>query len=490
MERLFTLLTNFDEVRTRGFHFPRFPEIRTLRLPPRSGRVPGSRGSAEFDGRLGQHMHASSTTSAIRIRSLMAAGILALTAFTETSPALSDPLAPQTKLRVTVIQWMPTKGMYELWNALGGEFVVSQSGNVVLPVIGSVPVGNLDGAGLAAEIANRLQEKLVLVDKPDTTVEIVDYPPVYVVGDVTNPGEYRYREGMTVLQALALSGGERRSSEARSEEEIQMVGALQKLDSDIIRSMARIARLDAEMTGAKEIRFPTVSADDLTAKEVFARERIIFTARANELERQTKSLAELHDLLNAEINVLQEKIKATEASIKAAETELTGVTSLVERGIAVASRKSDLERTLAGYRTDRLDQITATMRARQAITEATRNADGLRDRQQTEIATSLQEEEANLDNLKRNRDISQKLLLKLLGSRSITVQGEAAPTFTITRTRDGSPSKISASDATILMPGDVISVASAMATSTDAGNSAAATGMISTTGLSPDEAGQ
>lgn len=426
----------------------------------------------------------------MRTRTWMAAGIFALASSGLASPAWSDPLGPQTKLRVTVIQWMPTKGMYERWDALGGDFVVSRSGTIVLPVIGTVQVGDLDGAGLAAEIAKRLQDKLVLVDKPDTTVEILDYPPVYVVGDVTKPGEYRYREGMTVLQALALSGGERKATEAQSQEEIKLVGELQGIDTDTIRSMARIARLDAEMAGAKEIRFPTVSADDEAAKEIFAQERIILAARANELERQTKSLAELHGLLNAEIDVLQEKIKSADTNIKSAETELAGVTSLVEKGIAVASRKSELERALAGYRTDRLDQVTATMRARQAITEATRNADGLRDRQQTEIATSLQAEQANLRDLKRKRDTSQKLLLELLGSRSPHGQGAGAVTFTIIRAQNSAPSKISASDMTVVMPGDVISVASATPLATGADSSAGGTETISTTDLSPDEAGQ
>lgn len=434
-------------------------------------------------------MHESSKTIAIGIRRLLAAGVLALTASAPAFPALSDPLAPQTKLRVTVIQWMPTKGMYELWNALGGEFVVSQSGTVALPVIGSVAVGGLDREGLAAEIAKRLQEKLMLVDKPDTTVEVLDYPPVYVVGDVRNPGEYRFREGMTVLQALALSGGKPRADRQQYREESKLVSELQGGDTDIMRSIARIARLNAEMTGSRDIAFPAVPASDQTAQEILAQERVIFAARANELERQTKSLADLRELLAAEINVLQEKIKAADASIESAETELANVTTLVEKGIAIASRKSDLERSLSSYRTDRLDQVTAVMRARQAISEATRNSDGLRDRQQTEVAASLQAEQARLGELKRKRELSQKLLLDTLGSR--TGGGESTSlAFTITRRQNGSPIEISASSSTDVMPGDVISVASASQDTLGAESSSGDAETISTTDLSPEDAGQ
>ncbi|MGO4839615.1 polysaccharide biosynthesis/export family protein, partial [Rhizobiaceae sp. 2RAB30] len=182
-------------------------------------------------------------------------------------------------------------GMYERWDALGGDFVVSQDGAVVMPVIGPVPVGDLDTNGLAAEIGKRLQEKLALVDKPDTTVEILDYPPIYVVGDVAKPGEYRYREGMIVLQALALSGGRSRGRAQASQDEARLVSELQSTDTGILRSTARIARLEAEKQGSAEIGFPPAAADDQSAQQIFAQEKVIFTTRANELERQTKSLA-------------------------------------------------------------------------------------------------------------------------------------------------------------------------------------------------------
>src|SRR3954454_24996774 len=116
-------------------------------------------------------------------------------------------LYPQTKLRVTVVSWMPTKSEYQVWAPLGGDFVVSPDNALSLPVVGTIKVGELDSDGLAAEIASKLQSKIGLVTKPDATVEVLEYAPVYVAGSVTKPGEYSYRPGMTVLQALALGGG-------------------------------------------------------------------------------------------------------------------------------------------------------------------------------------------------------------------------------------------------------------------------------------------
>lgn len=371
-------------------------------------------------------------------------------------------LPQQTKLRVTVLQWMPMKGVYEEWTALGGEFVVSNAGTIVLPVVGTVSVGTMDTAGLAEEISKRIQAKTELVSKPDTTVQVLEYPPIYVVGDVTKPGEYQYRPGLTVLQAIALSGGELQPSESQATDEIRLVGELQGYEAGILRAEARIARLQAEMTGSPEISFPTLHAgeDSALAAEVFGQERIIFAARANEIERQSKSLSELRDLFSAEIDVLEEKIKSADMGIKSAEQELTAVKSLVDKGLAIASRQSDLERALANYRADRLDQVTAIMRARQNITESTRNLEGLHDKQQTEVAAQMQNEQGNLDQLKLTRDVSQKLLLDLLAKKNrLALSGTpGGAELTIKRHDGGVETVTGASESTLLGPGDVVEV--------------------------------
>ena len=408
-------------------------------------------------------MNGSRVISKVLRCAILGAATVAMAAGGWSGSAWSAGLAPQTKIRLTVVQWMPAKGEYEQWGALGGEFVVTQAGTVVLPVIGAVPVANLDGAGLAAEVAKRLQARIGLVNKPDTTVEILQYPPIYVVGDVTTPGEYRFHDGLTVLQALALSGGAFRSeADKSSQDQIKLVGELRGVETNIVRSMARIARLEAETRQDKEITFPAVpqsGMDGQVVREIFAQERIIFATRANEIDRQAKSLAELRDLLTAEIDVLQEKIKTAEESITSAQNELSGVKVLVEKGIAVTSRQTDLERALAGFRTDRLDQVTAVMRARQAITEATRNLDGLRDKQRTEIAGELQQERANLEQLTLKRETAQKVLLEILASSPRAADAEERPlVYAITRNTEGRVEEITARETTALAPGDVVKV--------------------------------
>lgn len=384
----------------------------------------------------------------------------ALAAVLLASPAYAGdaPLAPQTRIKLSVVQWMPTKGEYEDWQALGGEFVVSQAGTVQLPVLGAMTVGNLDPADLAAAIASRLQAKLGLVEKPDTTVEIVEYPPVYVVGDVVKPGEYRFRSGITVLQALALSGGPLRTT-AGSGDAVRLAGEFKQTANAILRSHVRIARLQAELADADEPDFKQVQAGDADAgamADIVAQERVIFTARKNELARQSKALADLRDLLNAEINVLQEKIKAADMAIQNAQKELNSVTVLVDKGIAVASRKSDLERLLASLQVDKLDQVTAVMRARQGITQATRDLDGLQDKRRTDVASALQQEQAELEQAQLKQSTTQKLLVDAISSSPAA--GDVGVRYSVIRAGGEGANTFAATEATGLEPGDVVKV--------------------------------
>ena len=379
------------------------------------------------------------------------------------SPALADsaPLAPQTKIRLTIVQWMQSKGQYERWDALGGEYTVSGDGTVFLPFLGSFSVGSLDNADLTNKIAKRLQEKIGLVQAPAVTIEILDYPPIYVVGDVTTPGEYKFRPGLSVLQSLALSGGPFRPKGPQQTQSIKLAGELREIDHSILRSSAKLSRLQAEMAGAKEITFDrTAGADQQFSAGIYGEERVIFQARASALERQSKALAELRELLTTEISTLEEKLVGADDNIKSVEDQLTSVKSLVQKGLTISSRQLDLERLLTTYRSDKLDLVTAIMRGRQAISETTRNLEGLSDTRRSEVAVEAQSERANLDQLKMKREMTQKLLLdELAAGDGLKSRSEELPlTFTVSRRNNGQIDQFQASETTMLAPGDVVRV--------------------------------
>jgi polysaccharide export outer membrane protein len=327
-----------------------------------------------------------------------------------------------------------------------------------------VDVGSVE---LASKIADQIKAKTGLLDAPSATIQIVDYPPVYVVGSVTSPGAYPFKPGLSILQALALSGGLFRSSGAADTRggHVGMLGDLQGFRDEILRTLGRVARLQAEMKGSQEIEFPselTADSDHALVSEIMAQEGLIFGARTAALKRQMDSIAELSTLLSGEIDILGQKTAALERNTKLVEDELANIKSLVERGIATVSRRSELERAVAALHSDRLSEVTAAMRARQSLSETTRNGLSLRDQYYTNAATELQQAQASLEKLRIKEEVVKKTLVLTDASALLESQDQekSAPalTYTIIRRGRSQAEEIAASEGTPLVPGDVVKV--------------------------------
>jgi polysaccharide export outer membrane protein len=91
-------------------------------------------------------------------------------------------------------------------DTLTGEFRVNDSGEIALPLLGTVPASGLTAGGLAVRIKDALV-KGNLYTAPSVSVEITAYRPIFVLGEVSKPGQYPYQPGMTVVTAAAVAGG-------------------------------------------------------------------------------------------------------------------------------------------------------------------------------------------------------------------------------------------------------------------------------------------
>jgi polysaccharide biosynthesis/export protein len=89
---------------------------------------------------------------------------------------------------------------------LSNTFTVGDNGKVAFPLVGTVTAEGLTSDQLARTLAASLAQQK-LISKPSVSVEITQYRPVSVLGEVTHPGQYPYQPGMTMLDAVALAGG-------------------------------------------------------------------------------------------------------------------------------------------------------------------------------------------------------------------------------------------------------------------------------------------
>jgi protein involved in polysaccharide export with SLBB domain len=370
-------------------------------------------------------------------------------------------LVPDSRILVKTYQLNASKGEYVPWEALTGEFAVSQTGTITFPIIGDIQASSFDAEGLTAELVKRVESKVSLLNPPNVSVQVLEYPPIYVVGQVTNAGEYKFRPGMTVIQALALAGGRYRAVNLpAATDQFSLRGDMQAVQIQIVQAMARIARLQAEVSGSADITFPDELAQASSgsdANSAVEQERLIFANRKIALQRQLQALTDLKALYGDEINSLNDKAKELNGSITLNTNELNRISALVDKGVVVASRKMDLIREVADLRSKLLDNDIEELKARQYLADAIRTMANLQDQYAASSSADLQATTAALDQLR----IKEKTLRNQSAAAGVSVpagpNAQTALTYMIMR-RGSKPAEMAADETTLVMPGDVLDV--------------------------------
>ena len=88
---------------------------------------------------------------------------------------------------------------------LSGEYTVNGAGIISLPLIGDVKTKDLTVKLVELAIANKLKPDYLL--NPKVSVQVLNYRPFYILGEVKQPQSYPYVDGMTYLNAAAIAGG-------------------------------------------------------------------------------------------------------------------------------------------------------------------------------------------------------------------------------------------------------------------------------------------
>jgi len=88
---------------------------------------------------------------------------------------------------------------------LTGEYAVDGTGTISMPLLRSVRVAGLTTRQVAQRITTRLRKKFLR--NPNVSVAVTTFRPFYILGEVTNSGQYPYVDGMDVQTAVAIAGG-------------------------------------------------------------------------------------------------------------------------------------------------------------------------------------------------------------------------------------------------------------------------------------------
>ncbi|WP_280173952.1 polysaccharide biosynthesis/export family protein [Rhizobium sullae] len=378
-------------------------------------------------------------------------------------------LGTMDKLRIRVAEWQTAEGAIRDWSVVSGDYTIGPSGSLSLPFVGDLPASGKTTDAIAKEIGVALQKQFGLKDRPSASVELAQFRPVFMTGDVENPGEYPFAPNLSVVKAVSLAGGLRRADAGQrfARDFINAKGDAVVYTTERNRLIARKARLQAEIAKSDAIEMPKELTDLPEAKALLASETALMSTRKKRLTLQLQALDDLKSLLQAEIESLGKKTETQTRQLELAKEDRDKVENLAEKGLALSARKMAAEQRAADTEATLLDIDTNILKAKQDISQANQDEITLRNDWDAKLSQELQDTESELDTLNLKIATSDALMSEALAQSNDAArfdpQNAASISYSIVREVDGLSKEIPVQENTALQPGDLIRVTAGVA---------------------------
>lgn len=357
---------------------------------------------------------------------------------------------------------------------LNRRMKVGPEGQVNVPLIGWIDAANLTLRQVEEAVRKALpdavyrqrvdgDELLIVVRADEISMEISEFRPVYVTGEVASSGSQSFRPQMTVRQAIAVAGGLAPSAVALMDDQLRRISELKSqygaLMSTYITAVTDAARLRTEIDGGNTIALETVTSLDLPKEVQAAIVEVAqkqLTAQGNLLLGERSYLQSAIQQNGQRVAVLREQQRQEQEGVDADIAELDRVQALASQGSVQAARVTEARRQLL------LSSTRALETKAELATAEIRQADLLRQLQRLDEQRQI----AALSDLQLANREAQKLYAELEGTAEQIVLStpvaeagtEPTVSFTIYRT-DGAQIKGKESDLDQqLQPGDVVEV--------------------------------
>jgi len=398
-------------------------------------------------------------------------GFVASAGATDTQAPVSDmrayKLAPGDRITVTVF------GQPDL----SGEFLIDGAGNIQMPLVGAVAVGQSTMDVCQQRLTDRLSEGVL--NNPRVSVRVSEFRPVHVLGDVRVPGSYPFRFGMSALGAIALAGGVGLSEVRQSVAMADLLAGEERvkvLEATRMGLTVRLARMEAERLGKSTFDVHEIGdagwrqdggllqriGNQVGIEEIRAvtREEQDLLADGNKEHQRTIGLFERQKpKVQMEIDANNEQIASEKQLLQLSRERLKTYSQLAKRGLMRADTEIDLKRHVAEHesRISRLNGERARLDFNMGDLDVRiQDADNSR---RLRMSNELRETRLRL----REIDASLPAALEMLELRRsqvglVATTGPMRNSYNILLTRGEGASPTVIDEGTPLQPGDILEV--------------------------------
>ncbi|WP_114945636.1 polysaccharide biosynthesis/export family protein [Microvirga calopogonii] len=357
--------------------------------------------------------------------------------------------------------------------------VLGLDGTVSLPVMGEVKASGLSLSELrskiAAEMPNKMmrqrtgegRELIFTILPQEVTINIAEYRPIYVSGDVAKPGEQVFRPGMTVRQALAIAGGYdamRLRTDSPLTQLVDSRSEYETLQIQFVQAMLQVKRLKSELgqpadldeTALDNMRIPEGLLAQISAVE---NER--YTSRTNNLKKEKEYMERRISQFDSQISILSDQQQKEKEAMQSDLDDLKNLKDFHDRGTVPITRVMDAKRASLVSASRHLQAMAQLEQARKEREEVVRNLAKVDEARRDELLQELQNANLQLSSMRPRLAALQQKLLAFTGSvRSQSLErSNARPEISISRKTNDRFERIVSGENTELLPGDVVEVA-------------------------------
>jgi polysaccharide export outer membrane protein len=340
---------------------------------------------------------------------------------------------------------------------------VDAGGQISLPLLGQIDAAGKSVSDLRATLRELLLAKNIM-RRPEVVIDIAEYRPVYIRGDVVKSGAYPYRPGMTVRDAVALAEGYDTLHLRGRDPIIEAANVQADYDSyavEAAKQEVRITRLKAALEGRRDLDLKS-SPQFPVKPEAMAEIRKVESQRLSaDWENGDREKAHLTEMLNGTKQQLAALTREREHSAAALDQQnkyIARVRELMQRGLLQNSRMEELQRGFTAAQSQLYEVQTRVLQAQKDVADFARKLDTVDDERRTRLLQELQEAITQLETARYRFEAAAAKARYTEGAINHRSDPAEAPNITIYGSANGGEQRRGANEATALGPGDNVEV--------------------------------
>lgn len=341
---------------------------------------------------------------------------------------------------------------------------VDVDGTVSLPLVGEVTATGLAIGELRQRVTDALQAGRAIRD-PNVTVELVEYRPFFVSGDVARPGAIPYRPGLTARVAIALAGGYD-ALRFRAENPLLMApeirGQYETAWVELVRRQARSLTLKAEADGKDVADLSALSAAPLprgTVASLSDSEARDLKIRVADFMRQKQFQERALEQIKANVAELETSAQQQGVVVARQRQAVERSSESYARGVSPVMRAEEENRALAALASQLQDTTARLVAARKERDEAARAIERLTEERRQRLLREGQDALVDVERLRAQVKAAGERLLYAGAVKAQMQRGGRGPDLVVHRKVDGKTMAVPVAEDADILPGDVLDVA-------------------------------